>query len=502
MNTLHAGDSRSAWILVVGCLAIGLVLGFLLGRFGASDPDTAPDQTGSGVVWGASSPAPNRLNSRASLAPTARTTVADVANDPAQLFSSLRSRTEAAKASGNPFRNFAELAPFILALREEQIPGALEMVDNLDSRSKSLLIPTLFLRWAETDPEGAMSQAESMLDPASKGLALQGVLQSWSESDPESAWNYLNAREESREQSRMISDFVSIIAASDPRKAAQFAARIDDLAARNKALMSVSYQWGSNDPAAAYAWAESLGDESLARTILPGLVGSIARKNPEHAFDLALRSPDSVSRQSELGQVIHSVAQSDLAKAFELLDRVPEGVDATGFALSISKSRKWGSASLEKIDDYLERIDDATARNQILQSAVQMKANQGATAEAEQLLAQIPEGKVRNRSFRVLAGSWSSNDPGAAQDWLDQVPPGDERDFAITGLSRVIVRSDPQGALAWAASIDTETVRAQTISSLSRQWLSSDRAAAAPWIQASDTLTPEQKHRLLVTGLQ
>ena len=52
MNTLHAGDSRSAWILVVGCLAIGLVLGFFLGRFGASGPDTAPDQTGSGVVWG------------------------------------------------------------------------------------------------------------------------------------------------------------------------------------------------------------------------------------------------------------------------------------------------------------------------------------------------------------------------------------------------------------------------------------------------------------------
>ena len=116
---MQAGDSRLTRILAVACLAGGLIIGFFLGRLDTSGPDPAPDHAGSGFVGRASSPAPEKLSSGATQAPTTRAVLADVADDRAQPLSDLRSRAEAAKESGNPLRYIAELAPLILALSEE-----------------------------------------------------------------------------------------------------------------------------------------------------------------------------------------------------------------------------------------------------------------------------------------------------------------------------------------------------------------------------------------------
>jgi hypothetical protein len=506
VNSARARDSRPALTVVAACVAAGLIIGFFLGRFDASGPDPAPDQAGSAVVGRAPSPTPAKSNSGSPPAPTTETILADAADDPEQLSSTLRTRIKAAEEFGNPLRDVVEIAPLILALSEEQLPGALEMLAELENPfSRSFLTSTLFMRWTEMDPESAMRgaqsiQAESIQQRSSRNSALLGAVVGWVESDSDGAWNYVLAHEGDQERLQMISAFMSTLGASNPWKAAQYAERIEDPVMRNSAHTSLSRQWGRSDPDAALAWAESIDDELLLRKILPDIVGSMAATDPERAFNLALRAPDSLSRQQELDRVIRAVAESDPEKAFEFFQRIPEGVNAENLISSMSLTLE--SASLEQIHGYVGRVGDPKARNRMLQSAMQSKVDLNAPEEAEQLLARISKGKVRNDSFRMFAGSWSRQDPDAALEWLGQLPAGDERDSAITGFARNVVRSDPESALAWAASIDKEYIRNRTITGLSLQWMNSDRAAAAPWILASDLLTPEQKHRLLAPGLE
>ncbi len=516
MDSTHASDSRPARTVVAACVAAGLIIGFFLGRFGVSGPDPAPEQAGSVVVARAPSPTPARLNPAAPRAPTTETILADTSDDPEQFSPTLRTRIQAADASAKESREgsatsvarrfLVEIAPLILGLSEEQLPGALEMLAGVKSPIlNSLFTTTLFMRWTEMNPESAMRgaesiQAESTQHRISKRAALQGALLGWAESDSDAAWNYALTQSGDLQRSRMISTVMTTLAVSNPWKAAQYAEGINDPMTRNHARASLSHQWGRSDPDAALAWAESIDDELILREILPVIIRSIAATNPERAFNLALRAPDSLSRQQELDRVIRVVAKNDPEKAFEYFQRIPEGVNAENLVTSMSSTLS--SASLEQIDGYLERVDDPKARNRMLQIAMQSRVGLNDPAEAEQLLVRISEGRVRNNSFRMFAGSWSEKDPDSALDWLGQLPAGDERDFAITGFARTVVRSDPESALAWAASIDKEYIRKQTVTGLSRQWMNSDRAAAAPWILASDVLTPEQKHVLLAPGLE
>jgi len=507
MNSTHASDSRPALTVVAACVAAGLIIGFFLGRFDASGPDPAPDQAGSAIVGPAPSPAPAKLNSGAPPAPTTETILADAADDPEQLSSTLRPRIKAAEESGNELRDLLEIASVILALSEEQLPDALEMLADLKSPFLNYLLTSmLFMRWTEMNPESAVRGAESIQANASiqhrfsKRSALLGAFQRWAESDSDAAWNYALTQSGDLQRSRMISTVMTTLAVSNPWKAAQYAERIENPMTRNHARTSLSRQWGRSDPDAALAWAESIDDELLLRKILPVIIRSMAETDPERAFNLALRAPDSLSRQHELDRVIRIVAESDPEKAFEFFQRIPEGVNAENLVSSMSLTLS--SASLEQIHGYVGRVGDPKVRNRMLQSAMQSKVGLNAPEEAEQLLVRISKGKVRNDSFRMFAGSWSRKDPDAALEWLVQLPAGDERDFAITGFARTVVRSDPESALAWAASIDKEYIRNQTVRDLSHQWMNSDRAAAAPWILASDVLTPEQKHKLLAPGLE
>jgi hypothetical protein len=485
MNSTHASNSRPALTVVAAGVAAGLIIGFFLGRFDASGPD----------------PAPAKLNSGAPPTPTTETILADTADDPEQLSSTLRTRIKAAEESGNELRDLLEIAPLILALSEEQLPGALEMLANLKSPLlKSLLTSTLFMRWTEMNPESAMRGAESIQHGFSKRSALLGAFLGWAESDSDGAWNYVLTHEGGQQRLQMISAFMSTLGVSNPWKAAQYAEGIENPMTRNYARTSLSREWARSDPDAALAWVESINDELLLRKTLPVIISSIAETDPERAFNLALRAPDSLSRQRELDRVIRIVAETDPEKAFEFFQGIPEGVNAENLVPSMSLILQ--SASLEQIHGYVERVGDPKARNQMLQSAMQSKVGLNAPEEAEQLLVRISKGKVRNESFRMFAGSWSRKDPDAALEWLGQLPAGDERDFAITGFARTVVRSDPESALAWAASIDKEYIRTQTIRDLSQRWMNSDRAAAAPWILASDVLTPEQKHKLLAPGLE
>ena len=205
--------------------------------------------------------------------------------------------------------------------------------------------------------------------------------------------------------------------------------------------------------------------------------------------------PDAKARQDELSRVIGTIAQSNPDKAFELLGQLP--ADANLEDLVASMAWSLGSASIEQINGYAERLSDPAARNRMLQSVLQSKVSQGAPDQAVELLVQIPEGDDRKNAFRSFTNSWAHQDPYGASAWLDQLPAGNDRDSAAAGFSQSVINSDPESALVWAASIAEPALRKASIDTLSRQWLKRDRAAAEPWIQATDLLTAEQRENLL-----
>jgi hypothetical protein len=496
-------------LIAAAALAVGLWLGFSLGRFYARSAAPGTDAleregpaASIGRAWSPSPSSPETsLHSGSSAAEGSPAAGVLPSADEAQagsdsdLVLALTERLAKLRPGqgANPTRGIIEVGPLLLMLEEDQLPDALTVLENLRASAsvKAMLISTLFLRWTELDPAAALERAETIADPQVRNTASRAVLSAWAEEDPRAAWNYVMNRDAGAEQLQL---FVAI-ATRDPRRAATLTQQIEDPAIRNRANVSLSSFWASLDPWAALSWANSLDDDAARRQVLPIILGAMAQEDPRAALDLALAEANASVRQPAISGILARAVRSDPDAGLALLDRLPEDFPLENMTMILGGSL--AAADAEKVSGYLGRLPQGNARANLLKTIVQLKVNHGTSEEALQFLDLLPEGSGRADVYHTFARGWGREDPNGTSEWLEELPTGKERDRAVQGFSSSLLESDPEAALVWASSIDQPRRRDNQLRNLALHWLRRDRDAAVAWIGSSDLFSSYVQEQLV-----
>jgi hypothetical protein len=495
--------------MAAAALAVGLLLGFSLGRFyarsAAPGTDSLAREGPAASIGRAPSPSPpspetspSSGSSSAEGSPAAGVSPsageAHAGTDPEPVLAlTERLAKLGPRQGGNPTREIIEVGPLLLMLEEDQLPDALAVLENLRASPslESMLISTLFLRWTELDPPAALERAEAIADPQTRNTASQAVLSAWAEQDPLAAWDYVMNKDAGTDQLQL---FVAI-AARDPRGAATLTQQIEDPATRNRAYASLSAFWASLDPPAALSWANSLDDDAARRQILPIILGDMAQEDPRAALDLALAEADASVRQPAVSRILARAVRRDPDAGLALLDRLPEDFPLETLPMILGGSLV--AADAEKVSLYLGKLPPGSARANLLKTIVPLKINHGASEEALQLLDLLPEGSGRADVYQTFARTRGRDDPQGTSEWLKELPTGTERDRAVQGFSWTLLESDPEAALLWASAIDEPQRRDNQLRNLALQWLRRDRDAAAAWIGSSDLFSSYLQEQLV-----
>ena len=502
---MAAGKQRAAAAIV---LAVGLVLGFSLGRFSARSPAAESDPLESARseprIGRASSPAPASPGAEpipgsrsaegspaTGLAPGADAATAD-AGAAALAALSERLAQIGPRQVADPTREIIEARQLLLALDEDQLPAALRRLENLGASPSVLhpLLATLFLRWAELDAAAALERAESLSDPQLRSTASQAVLSAWAEEDPRAAWDYVMSQDARTGQFQL---FVAI-ATRDPQWASALTRQIEDPGTRNRAYISLASFWANADPRAALGWANALDDAAARRQILPIILGTMGQQDPGTALDLALAEADASIRQPAVTGILARAVRSDPDAGLALLDRLPDDFPIESVAMILGGALS--AADADDVSAYVDRLPEGNARANLLKTLIQIKVNRGADEEALLLLDLLPEGAGRASLYRTFAQGWARDDPRGVSEWLEQLPTGRERDQAVQGFSWALLESDPEGALLWATGIDEPRRRDGQLRALAQQWLRRDPDAAAAWIGSRGDLSAYVPERL------
>jgi hypothetical protein len=148
-----------------------------------------------------------------------------------------------------------------------------------------------------------------------------------------------------------------------------------------------------------------------------------------------------------------------------------------------------------KAVDFLSHLPDTKLRQQgygMLASQLSFTDPKAASAWALSLPADVAPNAVGS-SVSV----WARSDPAAAGNWIKGLS-GKVRDNAISSYSYAIVETDPAGAANWASTISDVEQRKKVLRRATSQWLERDPAAARAWISSS-SLGAEEIARLLAT---
>lgn len=408
-------------------------------------------------------------------------------------------RLGAAGSGALGMRERMELGRVLLMLGEEELPAALELLTALENPSaQGSLFGALFGRWIEIDPAAALRQAEGIADARLRDMALSGALSGWAEQSPRAAWDYVLRTEPGVNQIPLINSVLSRIAELDPKEAAAMAQGLENTVVRGRALHMLANSWADSDPEAALEWLDALGDESMRRIIRPNVLSRMALQNPEAALVSALREGDARARGEGVSEVLSQWARQDPDAALAALDQLPGDMRLEDVSLMLGYALS--GADPAQVSAYADRLPEGDARVTFLRSIIRGKASAGASEEAIAYLDTVAPGPGRNELYQTFAGAWARTDPFEASAWLDRLPGGAERDRAVLGFSYLVVDSDPDGALLWASSIEQPELRENQIRQLTRGWMRRDPAAAAAWIEGSEIL-PEKLRKELIRGV-
>jgi hypothetical protein len=348
----------------------------------------------------------------------------------------------------------------------------------------------LMARLAQKNPRYALAEVGRMLSGGRKTQSdadslRRTIFREWLKSDPRAALAAALKEESALQRGQVLTALMSEWSALDPAAAAAALPSLPDIGGaygRKSYAEILLGAWHERDPAAAQAWAKSQSDPAL-RESLASLAAELAASSPAAKTALLLDTP-----QRDLSRLTESFSEwlsAEPDAAVAKLAAIPAGDKFWEHEAGTVASR-WAmharmTESTEDLQKVLESMPAGPQRDAVLEGFV----NYGASNDipfAQQMLAQMGEGRPRNEAAGMLTELWMRKDPVALSDWLASQPQTDSRHHAVTRFAQLLSKSDPERAAHWVDTVpDGFAFKDSTVQTIQEAWQASDPAAAAAW---------------------
>ncbi|HEY1582135.1 MAG TPA: hypothetical protein VGF73_03435, partial [Chthoniobacterales bacterium] len=254
-------------------------------------------------------------------------------------------RLKEAMAHPSDRHGYLEASKLIDAIDPKNIRVVIEQFQKLPAqREKSIYLALLISRWAEGDPQAALTYAQTSGSLSERRLAVTSAVRSWAEKDANAARSWAMQLPPGQERDRALQAVVSSLAESDPAAALAMldtlpnttgnrqpfywpifsrwatadpvtaAARAVGLppgSGHDNAIQIVASTWGGQDPEAAFAWAGALPPGQAHDNAVQTILANWAGKDPQHAATIASSLPPGPMRDRATANIARQWAQND-----------------------------------------------------------------------------------------------------------------------------------------------------------------------------------------------
>jgi hypothetical protein len=445
---------KNSWILPVATLAIGAAGGYISGK--NNDAGTPP-------------PANEQTSSRSRSAN--RTGPGTAGAESTKRSNRGSSTQEIARMPGNSSRVQA-LLEFYSSLSADQLAQEAGKLEALPMNERMMASFLLFGRWAEVDPQAAMSFSGTM--GMAGNFVRPTVLQSWASVDPAGAAKYLQSNP--REFAMM-----GMFGGGRGGQGGQGGASI------------IASEWARQDPAAALAWASTLSaDKGQAMT---SVIGEVAKTDPRKAAGM-IANMDDADRQGAYSTVASQYGSLDFAEAQTWIKSLPAADQADALAAAIGGLANNDPAAAVK---QVNAMADSDAKNRLIPNVVEDLARRDPQAAADFLKSQTNEDAQRN-GMRQLMPAWTNTNPNGALQYANSFPAGTVRDGALQSWVMSNNSSAPKDVIQVAATIQDDRDRSRSIMVPAMKWMREDPVAAKEYIQTSTDVPDDMKKNLIDGG--
>ncbi len=201
---------------------------------------------------------------------------------------------------------------------------------------------------------------------------------------------------------------------------------------RDTVLEAVLKSWGKSDPKALLGSIDQLKSPRLRESGVDEALKSWAGQDPAAALKWLKDNPGTASAaatQARFNAAIAGIAATDPKGAFDTVAALSDGNE---------HDRQNKSTSLQALTDAL--------------------AQSGHLSDAQQLLATLPAGQLRDEAFDHYAESLAANSPEEATAWATAVTDPAERARLEGRVVDSWAKSDPLAAATWAAQLDKDAL--------------------------------------------
>ncbi|MEM7478015.1 MAG: hypothetical protein AAF483_23770 [Planctomycetota bacterium] len=339
-----------------------------------------------------------------------------------------------------------ELMAALEEMARSDLDGAVRDADNFLGQERLSYIAGLATAIGKLGLSEALLFPESFSNPNERKMATVALLHSVASYNPEllSSWLGEGAIQTGSETESLA---IAILAQSNPKSMSDSLGQLDK-ESRIKAIGSLAYQYAAGDSLdQGIAWANSLESPTERETAFIQIVSALSTTDPAQAAELLLQSEQSPQRSGVIQTIVHNWAESDPDAAME----------------------------------WIENETKSQVRNIALVSFSQALTPKDPQRAAE-FLDEMPFGKGREDSIRMVASEWAKVNAQDAIGWLDSLAEAD-RSIALGPFLDAWAIEEPRAAIEFAAERTEEIAFPERLLRWVSHWGRSNSQEALEWSQ-------------------
>ncbi|MGL4399516.1 MAG: hypothetical protein ACRCXD_06585 [Luteolibacter sp.] len=434
-----------------------------------------------------------------------------------------RNPTSRAASTAYELMSASERTEYFRSLGAEaalkDIASALEQADAILSKKDQLdFLRGVFAEWAENDPEGALSYAQSKFPAGTFQSELIGlVMNKWAYKHPREAWLWAEGNLDGPLKERALTDLVIGWTRQSPADAAKWLA--DSGLTASSLFTALPRTWAETDPHSALAWVRGLPAGPLRDKAKIAVADSWAADDPvaaARAFEpeinaqpdptttppatppLAAVSPTAPSAPTIAAEIEIAMnadivvsltnrwASTDPAAVAKWLDGLSQG--QTKMEAAATLATVWASSDVKAAITWSQTIGDATLRQQVTSH---LGTTWGATDPFGALawLGTLPPDQAAEGTMGAFY-SWAATDPVGLEQWIVESGNHPMTDQGRRSLADVRSETDPAGAMSLALGLASPEVRDDVMARYYRKWAATAHANAEDWFDMNASKLP------------